>query len=250
MKKPVVACALALVTLLGSSVPARAEIARVVSGARVLVRDVVPGAPPELADVDLGALPPPGGSRLVGRDDVVQAIRRAGKSERALAMTSSVRVTAPSRRIGRDELARIAREPLERAAPRGTRLVKVETPMDLVVPPGVVVDDPPPFSIVKKKGEQKVPLVLALVSPTSREIAARVPVTVTLDVSESALVTDVKKGDPLTVVVERAGLRITARGVAQDAVNIGEILRVVSANGRSHRARLRTREEAVLVEGT
>src|SRR6185369_4966117 len=76
--------------LLGSALPARAETVVNIATRTVHVSDLDPGAPADIASIDLGRAPPPGSSRLYTRREILDLLRDAGADPKRLSMPPSV----------------------------------------------------------------------------------------------------------------------------------------------------------------
>src|SRR5579864_4273911 len=100
--------------------------ARTVDHARICLADAVPSVPSAMADVDLGPAPPPGGSRIVGRDEMIVAIRRAGLYPNTTLLPASVRVTSAARRITSAQFVSLAAPVISRCLRPGVELKTVE----------------------------------------------------------------------------------------------------------------------------
>ncbi len=58
--------------------PAGAEAHKTVSSKRIRLADIMQAPSAELGDVDLGAAPPPGSSRLIVRSEIASRLESAG----------------------------------------------------------------------------------------------------------------------------------------------------------------------------
>jgi flagella basal body P-ring formation protein FlgA len=80
-------------------------------------------------------------------------------------------------------------------------------------------------------------------------VIGRVPVSLDLSVPPEALIWEVPKGASITVVVQRAGIEVSAPAVASTDGDIGDVVSVLlRPSGRSMRARIATRERAIAIE--
>jgi hypothetical protein len=228
---------------------ASAQAVRTVDRARVRLADVIDAAPAALAEVDLGPAPPPGGTRVLSRDEIVQGLRRAGHEPGALKLPASVRVVGASRAIGPEELASLARAAIEKQLPAGVTLGRVEPSTTVVVPPRATVRSARLPRPPRQKGPFRTTATLELASDD--KVVASVPVSVVLDVSEEAAKTDVARGSRVNLVIERPAIRITAAGVVLGDANVGDVVQVsVRPTGRVVRAKLTGRDEARVMEGS
>jgi hypothetical protein len=226
---------------------AAAEDVRTVDHARMRLGDLVPTVPVAMADIDLGPAPPPGGSRLVAREELIAAIRRAGAFANTTRLPASIRAVAASRRIPSSELATLASAEIAKHLRPGVELKKVDDVPDVVVVPGATVHGASVSFIPYQKGEARTTAVLDLESDGST--VASVPVTVIVDVSESGARPDVRRGALVNLVIERPSMRVSAPGTSAADAAIGDsVIFHVSATGRTVRARVSAPGEAVVLE--
>ncbi len=215
--------------------------------ARILVKDVIAKAPEGVADVDLGPSPPPGGSRLVMRDEIVTHLRERGVDVAHLVIPPSVRVVGAARRISPSELAVLVAPAIEEKLGAGVTLTKAQPTYEVVVPPRTVVrggDLPHP---PRQKGTFRTTATVELVS--DGDVVARVPVPVVLEVSEDAARPDAPRGTKIGLIIERRSIRITTQGSVMSDANVGETVgAMVVSTGRVVKVRLVARDEAEVLE--
>jgi flagella basal body P-ring formation protein FlgA len=107
-----------------------------VSGARIVVSDIVPTCPEEARDVEVSRAPLPGRTAIVGKAEVVRALQAAGIDAATLRIPKSQRVLRPSRRPSEDELQAKVQRAIAEVIPEHARLVSlgplpnVEVPLD------------------------------------------------------------------------------------------------------------------------
>ncbi len=239
---------LALVLLAFSTlaVPAGAESIMNVTGRTLRVGDLDPGAPAELADIDLGRAPPPGSSRLLTKKEVFDRVREAGGDPKRLSLPASFRVASTAERWKPAELAVRAEGAVRSALPLGVTLVKLSATQGVTVPPGTIVKNARPV-IQKRAGRQEITLTAELRSED--EIVARAPIRVVLDVSEEALAPAIRKGDRMTLVIAQGNAHIGANAVALADANQGDtVLFKVTSTGKVLKGRVASRDIAVVVE--
>ena len=221
---------------------------RTVDHARLLLGDAVPTVPASMADLDLGPSPPPGGSRLVGRDEMIAAIRRAGLYPNTTLLPSTVRVTSAARHITSTQLATMAAPVISKCLRPGIELKAVEGTSDLVVAPRAEARCASVSGVPYQKGEARANAVVEFTS--DHVVVASVPVGIVVDVSESAAHPDVSRGAVISLVIERRSMRISAPGTCAIDANVGDtVVCHVSATGRTLRARIASHDEAVVMEG-
>jgi hypothetical protein len=236
--------ALAFVLLL--SAPTPAEESRVVSHARLTIADVA-FATADIGALDLGPAPPPGGSRLVGRAEIEDRIRAAGLDPKGVALPKVVRVVGASQRLSPDALAKLATGAVTRALPQGVTLEKIEAAYEIVTRPGSSVKSASIAKVPRQKGQAHVSAVLELA--TEDDVVTKVPVALTVDVSDAAAKADVPRGTRVEIVLERGAIRIATSATALADAEIGDTQSVsIVATGRVVRARFVSRERAEIVE--
>lgn len=224
--------------------PSRVEV----SGLRVRVGDVVRDAPATVADVDLGPAPQVGGSRVINRAQILDAVRARG-NEGPLRLPEAVRVVRRVRSLTPGDLDRMVRDALPQSRlPRGATLAAVRAPRAIELPAGwtsVTAELPRP---PRRAGTFATAAMLTL--RLGDEVIARASVPVELALSAEAAAPDVARGGALTLLV-RAGL-VEVRVGASAAIDadVGDTLPVVlRPSGRVLRARLIERDLALAVEG-
>jgi len=237
---------LPLVAILATNV-ASSEETRTIDHARMRLGDLVPTVPVSMADIDLGPSPPPGGSRLVGRDEMIVAIRRAGAFANTTRLPASIRAVAASRRIPSSELTALAAAEIAKHLRPGVELKKVEDAPDVVVVPGATVQSASVSFIPYQRGESRATATLELASDDVT--VASIPLTIVVEVLESGAHPDVKRGSLINLVIESPSMRVSAPGTAAADANVGDSLIFhVAATGRTVRARVASRDEAIVLE--
>jgi hypothetical protein len=226
---------------------ASADVSHTVDHARILVKDVLASPPSGVADIDLGPAPPPGGSRLVTRDEIQTHLRERGVDVARLVIPASVRIIAASRRIGTAELAELARPAIELKLPPGVLLTKAQPTYEIVVPPTATVRAAELPRPPRQKGSFKSTATIELVS--ENEVVAKVPIPVVLEVSEDAARPDISRGGKLGLIIDHQSVRISTQGSLMADANIGDTVSVlVVSTGRVVKARIVTRDEAQVVD--
>jgi hypothetical protein len=219
----------------------------VVSHARLTVADVVKDAPETVRDVELGPAPSPGASRIVSRDEIVRSMRRAGKTAE-FAMPQTTRITRASEHLPSRTLAEIARPAITATLPSGVTLTRVEATSDFTAPAGTRVGQATLPKLPKAKGPFHTTASVELMHDDVR--IALIPMAVVLEISEAAAAPDVRKGAHVTVVVERATLRVSTEATVMKDSDVGDSTMVtLSATGRQVKVKIVSRSQAELVEG-
>jgi hypothetical protein len=219
---------------------------RQLARSRVVLADLVPDAPAELAAVDLGASPAPGSSRLITEEEIVAALPE-GTEARTLRLPASIRVVRKARKLAPTELEKITRAAVgEAGLPRSGSLTAARPRATVTVPDGwqrVRVDVPKP---PRKSGKHAT--IATLVFLEGDAVLARVPVPIEITLPKSAAVPDVKKGAKLTFLVSRGSIEIKANVTAAADADVGEELPVVLENKNVLKVRLASKEPPTAVE--
>jgi Chaperone for flagella basal body P-ring formation len=226
---------------------AHGDVVHTVDHARILVKDVIVKAPEGIADVDLGPAPPPGGSRLVMRDEILTHLRERGVDVTRLVIPASVRVVGAARRISPNELALLVTPAIEEKLAAGVTLTKAQPTYEVVVPPRTVVRSVELPRTPRQKGSFRTTATVELAS--DGEVVAKVPVPVVLEVSEDAARPDAPRGSKIGLVIDRRSIRITTQGSLMNDANVGDTVgAMVVATGRVVKVRLVARDEAEVLE--
>lgn len=221
---------------------------RTVDHTRLRVGDLFPTVDASVAQVELGAAPPPGQTRLVGRSEVEIALRREGFDPGPLKLPPSIRVQTTAKHLRPAELAEQARPAIEAALPRGVAFVKTQSMLvDVVVPPraaiGKAVVPKPP----RQKGPFRTTVMVEVVS--DGDVFLRIPFATTLDVDEEAARPDVPRNGRITVSIDEGAVRVTAHAIAMNEGNVGDTISAqVIGTSKIVRAKLISSAEARVVE--
>jgi hypothetical protein len=226
--------------------PAAAETKINVTGASIRVSDVDPGAAPEIADVELGRAPPPGGFRVLSQKEIRQRLREAGVDTARVTVPLSVRIESPAERWRPEEVAVRADAAVRAALPPGVTLVKLTSRQAVLVPPGTTVASVTPV-IPRRVGRHELTLVAEL--RHDEEIVARAPLSLVVEVSAEAFAPVVRKGDRLTLVVEHGNAKVGATAVAMADADRGDAIWFkVTSTGKMLKAKVASRDVGVVVE--
>lgn len=239
-----------LLAALSLSLPlsASAEPTRSIDHARLLAGDVIPSAPPGVAEIDMGPAPPPGGNRLLTRNEIELTLRRRGVDTTKLAIPQSLRIIGASRRIVPAELTTLFTPFIVKRLPPGVTLTKMQPGYDVVVSPNATVGAVDIPRHPRQKGTFRTTATVEMVS--DGEVVARVPVPVVLEVSDEAAHPDVTRGSRIALVIDRRSLRIMTQGSCMLDANVGDVTSVlVVSTSRVVKAKITSRDEAVIVEG-
>jgi hypothetical protein len=207
-------------TLLAGS--ATAEELRLVRGAQIHLSDVVPSLPAEMPDLELGAAPPPGSSRLLPRAEIENAAKRSGVSLKTLRLPHVVRVKSAAKRWSSDELVSAALPALTAALPSGVSVRRARTSSKALTSPDASVSAVRLPKLPRREGEHLATATVEL--SNDGEIVARIPLAVTLDISGSAAAPAITKGARVQLMIESGPARITATAIALGDGELGETL--------------------------
>lgn len=231
---------------LALAAPARAESVVTLASSTVHVADIDPGAPAELADIDLGRAPPPGGSRVITGREIRQRLVEAGADPKRVHVPASVRVASPAEHWRAADVAARADRAVRASLPAGVTLVKLDAAQGVVVPPGTLVAEAHPV-IPHGVGRHQVTVVAEL--RRDEEVVARAPLELVVEVSEDAFAPILRRGDRLTVVVEQGNARIGADAVALADANAGDtIFCRVTSTGKTLKARVTNKDTGTVVD--
>ncbi len=217
-----------------------AEDVRVVDAPRVLVGDLVPTAPVELAKIDVGPAPRPGSSRLFTPTDLESLLNPIRGQ---LAPHSSVRVVRATRRWTEPELRSWLEEALRKQLPPYAQLVRLEVPRNLLTPASVDIGVITLARLVKRSGTQRASVAFEL--RTRGQAHERLNLVAELALDSRATLRDITRGTSLTLVVSSSGSRVTASATALADADIGDTIAFqVSRTHKVLRARVSSSREA------
>lgn len=205
-----------------SSASASAEESRIVRGPQIHLSDVLASLPAEMPDLELGAAPPPGSSRLLAKSEIENAANRSGVSLKSVRLPPQVRITSAAKRWSTDELVAAALPALGAALPSGVTVKKAKTSSKAVTSPGATVSGVRLPRLPRREGEHMTTATLEL--SNDGEIVARIPLSLTLDISSAAAAPAVSKGARVQLLIESGPARITATAVALNDGEVGETL--------------------------
>jgi len=237
--------ALTVGALLAAPLPAGAETVVNIVTRTVHVSDLDPGAPADIGGIELGRAPPPGGSHLFQRKDIVERVREAGSDPKRLSMPPSVRIVSTAERWNPAEFAARAEGSVRANLPPGVTLVKLGALQGVVVPPGTLVSSARPV-IPKRVGRHELTLMAEL--RADDETVARSPLRLVVEVSEEALAPALRKGDRITLVVDQGNARIGASAMTMSDANVGDTIYCkITSTGKVLRARVTSRDIGTVV---
>jgi len=256
MKRIILGCFVIFSPLLALAAPRPPHVAAAipevqVTKNRVHFGDVVPNAPADIADFDLGASPAAGGSRIFDRGDLAMALAgKIGDSEKPLALPSAVRVIRKMHKLDVAELEKTTRAAVATMHLwRGATLAQVKPMRATDVPEGwtkILIEIPKP---PRRSGALSTNATLSF--ETDGELTAKVIVPVELALSEEAAKPEVAHGAEIQVVVRRGLIEVATAGVAGADGDSGDIISVtVRGSNRVLRARVQDATHVVALEGS
>jgi Chaperone for flagella basal body P-ring formation len=227
---------------------ARGRPTVVVTGTRVHLGDIVPGAEAAAAAIDLGPSPAAGVSRLVTRADIAAALG-AKQVAAPAAVPDAVNVVRRARRLAPSEVDAIVRAALgAQELGHGVTLASVRADRAFDVADGwtrVGVDVP---RAPKKAGTFTTTAIASLF--VGDDVIARLPVPVDLAVSSDGATFEVARGATVTLVVRRSFVEVRAPGFAGADADVGDPVPIqLRPSGRVVRARLVSKDEALALDG-
>ena len=228
-------------------VSAKAETTRMLDAQRITLGDLVPEATGALAALDLGSAPPPGGSRLFSADDIRTAILVAHEKAETLPSLTNVRVVRVTRRFSERELEVLIRPFISALLPPGATLLTLQMPKSILAVPNVTVGEVRIPKLPKRVGLTRSSAIAELV--VKGDVLARVPVTMDLQLDESATHYLLERGATLSLVIETGSTRVTAAATLQSPADLGDIVPCqVSRTRKILRAKVVSGREAVVVQ--
>lgn len=225
---------------------ARADVERIIESSRIRLADVVTALPEGAADVDLGPAPPPGGSRLLSREEIVRHVHEAGQSTERLALPAAVRVTSAARHLSAHELQVLVTPAIERQLPRGATLRAVNVQRALALSPRASIGRVNFAKFPKREGAYKTTAMVEML--VDGDVALRVPVSVSLELGADAARSTLERGAQIHLVIERGAARVSAVGTALGDGDVGDVVAFrVQNTQKVLRARIESRTSAKVV---
>ena len=238
----VIACVMAV-----STASAKSETTRMLDAQRITFRDLVPEATGLLAAIDLGAAPPPGGSRLFSGDDLRTAIVLSHTNAENVPIPTSIRVIRITRRFSEEELDVLVRPSLSALLPPGATIVTIQLPKSILAVPRVSVGDIRMPRLPKRVGRTRTSAVVELV--VGGEILMRIPLTMDVQLNEQATHYLLERGASLNLVIDTGLTRVTAAAVVQSPADLGDVVPCqVSRTRKILRAKIISSREAIVVQ--
>ena len=242
------AFAFVLSTFAASFAHATSPILQVaVLGPRIHVSDVVSGSTEDAGAIDLGPVPTAGGSRVIVRAEIVAALKEHGEVE-PHAIPGSVRVVRKMTQLTAADIERTIREALTSSKmPRGATLAVVRAPRVLDLPDGYTSTTTELQKPPHRAGAFSTNVILSFFRDA--EVLARVSVPIELSLSTDAASFDLVKGAPVTLVIRRGLVEVTAPATAAADADVGDAFPILlRPSGRVISARLTDKSHALSLE--
>lgn len=221
---------------------------RAVTSARVLLSDVVDGAPADLAEIDLGPTPAPGSSRLIKREDIDAALDNEADRKR-VKLKSAVRVVRKTKALATTDLEKLATAAVKATTlPKGATLVGAKPKSSVKVPDGYDTVDIELGKFPRREGKHTASATL--VFKQGDDVVAKISLPVDFKLGPEAAVADVKKGEKVSFLVRRGQIEIRAMATANADADVGDTVQVtVSDSGKVLKGRVSSANPAVILEG-
>jgi len=210
------------IALLCAAAAAHADEGRVVQGAQVHLSDLVNELPADLPDLAVGAAPPPGSSRTVAKSEIVDAASKSGVSLKQLKLPVAIRVTSAAKRWNTEELASAATPVLLSTLPVGVNIKNARATTKVVTSPNAKITAVRVPKLPRREGEYLTTATIEL--SNDGQIVARIPLSLSLDISGSAAQPAVGKGSRLQLIIESGPARISAAAIALSDGEVGDTL--------------------------
>jgi hypothetical protein len=224
---------------------AQATEARLLDADTVLLGDLVEGAPEQVA-VELGAAPPPGGTRAFTRAFVEQRLREAGVTAQGLELPAVMRVQGAIKTFTQRELAESARPAVLAALRRGVELKKVEVRSALRAAPSATIERAVLPALTRRVGTQRVTATLEI--EVRGRVVQRVPAVLELELTEAAVTPALPRGSRLDVRIAKGNASVSTAGVTLQAGDVGDVVMVrIEKTGKTLRVRIADRSRAEVV---
>lgn len=237
-----------VLTLVGRPVPARAEPVVVIESARVSVGQLTPAVPQAFSDIDLGPAPPPGGSRLFARRDVVGLLARRGVDARSFELPPVVRIKSAAEEWSTEKIRSLATPLVAAALPDGVHLASMRPARPIVVPKGAGATNIVVPKLPNRSGSVTLTALIDVVRKDG-EVFLKLPVTITVQISEAAARPDVVRGSRVHLFIDRSTARVSAIAVALEDADIGDVVSFrVQSTRKVLRGRVESTGEARVVE--
>jgi len=210
---------------------ARAEVHKVITTSRVRFGELVPDAPTEVQDLDLGPAPPAGSSRLFSANELASAARRAGTN---VAVSDSVRVVRATKRWSQLELRELVKSKLQSTLPAHARLLHVDVPQFLVSSTTAELSRVTLGQLPSRQGTVHTSAVADLTS--DGRIEHRLVISVALDLGIPPKPIELPQGTLLTLVIRLGTTQVSTSATTLQPTTVGSIalVRVIKTRKTLH----------------
>jgi hypothetical protein len=203
---------------------------RTVTGNRVELGEVLPGAPESMHAIDICPSPQVGTSRLLDRALIERQVRAAGFDLSAVNVPPSVRVERTGHKYTPSELGELLTLPVSNALPAGVTLVQVQSAVAVTLEQGA---KPGAINLPKLPHRLGSVRVAFAVEFHGEDSPIRVPVTAIVQISDHAAQAAVVRGGRVQLTIQRGSALIAADATALSDGNVGDELRFrVSSTGK------------------
>ena len=197
-----------------------------VEGERVLFGDVVSSAPQEMAGLDLGPAPRPGKSMVFRRAQIVRRLKEAMLGTRGLRIPSRITVVRPAQVVSELALQELVDRELPRFLKGDVEVRSMRVRGGVVLPRGPLSLWAPEQTL--RGGRQSIVATVRAGQSKGRRVQVAVE---TARVNRNSTVV-VKRGAEVVVEVRANGVRIRAKGIAQQDGRVGQRIAVLPQDGR------------------
>jgi Chaperone for flagella basal body P-ring formation len=220
---------------------------RALSRQRVLLSDVVDGAPADLATIDLGPSPAPGSSRLIKRDEIDAALANDSDRKR-VKFSAAIRVVRKTKPLSVVELEKLTTTAIKGLSlPKGVTFLAARPKSAVRVPDGFDTLDVEMARFPHREGKHSTTVTLVL--RQGDDVIAKVPVSVDFKLGPEAAIADVKKGEKVQFIVRRGQIEIRATASANTDADVGDLVQVtVSDSGKVLKGRLSSINPPLVME--
>lgn len=196
----------------------------VISGARVRLVDILPDAPPGLANSDLGPAPPPGRSRYLDPEEIASRLKAQGISASSLKVPRGVRVESAGHLFTPAELASLVAGPLSAAMPEGATLIEHSVMSEHLLSPSVSVGAIHLPELVR--GRELVSQVVAVELVSGAAQVLRLPVRIKVKVGGPLRDAFVERGTSVTLSIARGQVEVSGVAETLRPAKVGEAVAV------------------------
>ncbi len=193
---------------------------REVEGDRIVLADLVDEVPPEIAGLDIGPAPEPGGRLVISGRRIRRRLREARVPLSGIRIPSRIAVARPGQVLTEGELEDLVRAATLREGLGGALLRAVHARGALSLPKGEVwVDVQWPKRL--RAGKQSLRVEVAVEG--RREAVALV--TADLELRQAKVA--VQRGERVDVIARVGSVTVRGAGIAQEKGRFGDLIRVL-----------------------